>query len=290
MSKFQGRKINPSRFSSSQIKFYLYLVPLCLFTGLPILFIFMHAFKPMDELFAFPPRFFVINPTLDNFKNLFETADNGIPITRYLFNSIVVTLIVVVASIFLSTITGFALSKLEFKSKKIISEINTLALMFVSVAVAIPRYFIINGLGLIDSFIVHVLPLLAMPIGLFLVKQFIDQIPNELIEAARVDGAKEFYIYRKIILPMITPAISTIAILAFQLAWNNTETSSLFINSQEKYTLAFYLSTLTQKVGNTVAGQGMQAAATLILFVPNLILFIIMQSRVMDTMAHSGIK
>lgn len=290
MSKFQGRKINPSRFSSSQIKFYLYLVPLCLFTGLPILFIFMHAFKPMDELFAFPPRFFVINPTLDNFKNLFETADNGIPITRYLFNSIVVTLIVVVASIFLSTITGFALSKLEFKSKKIISEINTLALMFVSVAVAIPRYFIINDLGLIDSFIVHVLPLLAMPIGLFLVKQFIDQIPNELIEAARVDGAKEFYIYRKIILPMITPAISTIAILAFQLAWNNTETSSLFINSQEKYTLAFYLSTLTQKVGNTVAGQGMQAAATLILFVPNLILFIIMQSRVMDTMAHSGIK
>lgn len=290
MSKFQGQRINPIRFHRSQLKFYLYLVPLCLFTGLPILFIFMHAFKPMDELFAFPPKFFVQNPTFDNFKRLFEITSNGIPITRYLFNSITVTVCVVLGSIFLTTITGYALSKMKFKLKKVIMEINTLALMFVSVAVAIPRYFVINKIGIIDTMLSHILPLLAMPVGLFLVKQFIDQIPDALIEAAKVDGASNFLIYRKIILPMIKPAISTVAILAFQASWNNIETSNLFINSQNKYTLTFYLNTLTQKAGNIVAGQGMQAAATLILFLPNLILFIIMQSRVMDTMAHSGIK
>ena len=289
MSKFQGNRMNPRKFSASQIKFYLVLIPLCLFTGLPILFIAINAFKPLDELNSFPPRFFVLNPTLDNFINLFKFAENGVSLSRYLFNSIVISVLTVLATIFLTTITGYALSKMKFKIKNIISEINTIALMFVSVAVAIPRYLIINGLGLIDTFWVHILPLLAMPVGLFLIKQFIDQIPNDLIEAARIDGASEFYIYRRVVIPIIKPAIATVAILSFQSVWNNVETSSIFTNSEEKYTLAYYLSILTQNA-NTVAGQGMQAAATLLLFLPNLVLFIIMQSKVMATMAYTGIK
>ena len=124
---------------------------------------------------------------------------------------------------------------------------------------------------------------------MFLIKQFIDQIPNDLIEAAKIDGATHFQIYLKIILPLITPAIATIAIISFQIVWNNAETSVIYINRESLKTFAFYMSTLTT-TGNAVAGQGMAAAAALIMFLPNLVIFIFLQSKVMNTMAHSGLK
>jgi len=170
--------------------------------------------------------------------------------------------------------------------------INTVALMFVPIAVTIPRFLIIQKLGLMDTFWVHVLPALAMPVGLFLIKQFIDGIPDEVIEAARIDGANDLFIYFQIILPMIKPAIATIAILTFQATWNNADTSSLFINDESLKTFAFYLTTLTSTSAgaNAVAGQGIAAAASLITFLPNLIIFIFLQSQVMSTMSHSGLK
>lgn len=292
MSAFQGTKINPDRFHRSQLKFYAFLIPLAVFMALPIVYVFFHAFKPIDELFAFPPRFFVQKPTLQNFADLFaQSSAAGIPLSRYLFNSVLVTLIVVILTVLISTMAGYALSKKNFRLKQTIFEINTIALMFVPAVVGIPRYLVIEKLGLIDSFGVHILPLLAMPIGLFLVKQFIDQIPNELIEAAYIDGASDFHIFTRIIVPIVKPAIATIAILSFQLVWNNIETSTLYVNDESVKTFAFYMSTLTSQVtGNTVAGQGMAAAATLIMFIPNLVTFIILQSQVMNTMAHSGIK
>ena len=288
---FQGTKINPKKFDKSQIKFFIILIPFAILMALPILFIFSHALKPTSELFEWPPRFIPRNPTLDNFTNLFnQTAESTIPFSRYVANSIYVTVIGVVLTIIITTISAFALSKLKFKGKNTLFNINQYALMFVGTAVAIPRYITISTLGLTDTMIVHILPLLALPVGLFLVKQFIDQIPNELIEAAKLDGATDFQVYLKVIIPVIKPAIATVAILAFQTFWNNVETSNLFINDEQYRTLAFYLSTLTSSVGNTVAGQGMAAAASLLMFVPNLIFFVIVQSKVMDTMAHSGIK
>ncbi len=292
MSAFHGTKINPDRFHKSQLKFYAFLIPLAIFMAMPIVFVFSHAFKPIDELFAYPPRFFVQKPTMQNFIDLMNnTSTSGVPMSRYLFNSISITLIVVFVTVLISTMAGYALSKKRFRLKKTIFEINTLALMFVSAAVVIPRYLLIEKVGLLDTFLVHIFPLIAMPIGLFLVKQFIDQIPNELIEAAQMDGATDYQIFRKIIIPLVKPAIATIAILSFQLVWNNTETSTLFVDNENLKTFAFYMSTLTAtSSGNTVAGQGMAAAASLIMFFPNLIIFIILQSQVMNTMAHSGIK
>ncbi|XZF77869.1 carbohydrate ABC transporter permease [Bacillus sp. AL-1R] len=291
MASFQGTQINPKKFHKSQLKFYLILIPMAIFMGSPIVYIFNHAFKPIDELFAFPPRFFVQKPTIQNFLNLLESGNvGGTPITRYLFNSIVITIVVVVLIILISTMAGYALSKKQFKLKNTIFEVNTLALMFVPAAVAIPRYIIIEKLHLINTFTVHILPLLALPVGLFLVKQFIDQIPNELLEAARMDGASDFQIFFRIIIPNIKPAIATVGILAFQVVWNNIETSDLYVNNEGIKTFAFYMSTLTTGSGNTVAGTGLTAAASLIMFIPNLIIFIFMQKQVMDTMAHSGIK
>lgn len=283
-------KVNPNRFDKSQLKYYALLIPLATFMSLPIIFIINHAFKPMDELFAFPPQFFVYHPTLDNFRNLIAQSNlSGIPMSRYIFNSIVVTTIVVILSILISSMAGFALSKMRFKSKNKLLEINNLALMFVPVAVMIPRYLVIDGVGLIDTYLAHILPLLAMPVGLFLIKQFMDQIPDELIEAAIIDGANEFQVYLKIVVPIVRPALATAAILVFQQVWNNIESSSLFVNTESLRTLAFYMGTLASNT-NIVAGQGVAAAASLIMFLPNLILFIFLQSKVMNTMAHSGLK
>jgi ABC-type glycerol-3-phosphate transport system permease component len=294
ISRFSGahnRGINPKGFHVSQIKFYIVLLPLAVFMLLPMVFIFSNAFKPADELFAYPPRFFVINPTFNNFTELFsKMSTSGIPVSRYLFNSIVITLVTIAASIIVSSTAAYALSKKRFKLKKTLFAINTVALMFVPIAVTIPRFLIIQKLGLLDTFWVHILPGLAMPVGLFLIKQFIDGIPDEVVEAAQVDGAPDLLIYWKIILPMIVPAIATIAILTFQATWNNADISSLYINSESLKTFAFYLSTLTSTSTNIIAGQGIAAAASLIMFLPNLIIFIILQSQVMSTMSHSGLK
>lgn len=290
MSAYRGSNINPKGFDIKQLKIILIILPLALFMLLPIIFIFCHAFKPMDELFAYPPKFFVQRPTLDNFSALMKaSSESGIPLSRYMFNSLIITSVTVVCSILLSTSAGFALSKLKFGAKNKILEINNLALMFVPVAVMIPRYLTINALGLIDTYWAHILPLIAIPVSLFLVKQFIDQVPDALIEAAYIDGANDFYVYRKIILPMIKPAIATSAILAFQQAWVSVESSNLYINNESLKSLAFYMNTLTL-ANNTVAGQGIAAAAALIMFVPNLVLFIILQNSIMNTMAHSGLK
>lgn len=281
---------NPDRFEKSQIKFYVVLAPFVAFMLLPIIFIFNHAFKPMDELFAYPPRFFAQQPTWDNFRNLFRASQiSSIPISRYIFNSVVVTVIVLILSILVSTMAAFVLSKKQFRSKKLLLEINNVALMFVATAVTIPRYLIVETLGITDTVWAHILPLLVMPVGLFLVKQFIDQVPDTLIEAAVIDGATDWQIYRRIILPLIKPAIATLAILSFQTVWNNLETSQLYVNTDSLRTLAFYMNTLASQ-SNVVAGQGIAAAASLIMFVPNLVLFIIFQSNVMNTMSTSGIK
>jgi|AMWB02.1.fsa_nt_gi ABC-type glycerol-3-phosphate transport system permease component len=289
----RNRGINPQGFHVSQIKFYLLLIPLAAFMLLPVVFIFSNAFKPPDELFAFPPRFFVIHPTFKNFTDLFsKLSTSGIPVSRYLFNSIIITLVSVAASILVSSTAAFALSKKNFKLKQTLFAINTIALMFVPIAVTIPRFLVIERLNLLDTFWVHILPGLAMPVGLFLLKQFIDGIPNEVIEAAQIDGANDLHIYWRIILPMIRPALATIAILTFQAAWNNAETSTLYINNESLKSFAFYLGTLTSTAtgANAVAGQGIAAAAALIMFLPNLIIFIFLQSQVMSTMSHSGLK
>ena len=283
--------IDPQHFDRSQIKFFAYLIPTALVMGLPILLIFINAFKPRTELFAYPPRFWVNNPTLENFETLFDiSANTSTPASRYLFNSIVSTLCVMLLTLLITVCGAYCLSKKNFKLKNLIFTANTLALMFVPVSVGIPRYFIMVSAGMYDSFLSHIVPLLAMPVGLFLVKQFMDQIPDALIEAAEIDGASDFTIIRRIIIPMVLPALSTVSILAFQASWNGLEASQIFINNDTLKTFSFYMTTLAAGSGNAVTGQGVSAAATLILFLPNLILFIILQSRVMNSMAHSGIK
>lgn len=287
---YRGRKINPQKFERGQIKIILIILPLVIFVALPLVFIANHAFKPMEELFAFPPTFFVRNATFENFTKIMKfSRTSGIPLGRYIFNSIIVTLCTVGLSLLLTTCAAFALAKIKFRGRSLLMHINQIALMFVATAVLIPRYLVICQLGMIDTIWAHVLPLVAMPVALFLVKQFVEQVPDSLIEAAYMDGATDFKVYTKVILPMIRPAVATAAILVFQQVWTNLETSNYYMNDDSMKTLTFYMNSFVS-VNNTVAGQGMAAAATLIMFVPNLILFIVLQNSVMNTMANSGIK
>ena len=287
----KSMQVNPKSFDKAHIKFYVILIPMAIFMLLPVVYIFSQAFKPISELMMFPPRFFVQQPTSKNFTDLLRAASGtGVPMTRYLVNSVFITVVAIASTLVITTSTGYALSKKKFTAKKTLFSINQMALMFVPIAVAIPRYLVIDGIGLNDNFLVHIIPYLAMPVGLFLVKQFIDQVPDELIEAAKIDGANDYHILFRIIIPLVTPALATVAILTFQIIWNSTESSNLYIITETKKTFAFYLSTLTSNQVVSIAGAGMAAAATLIMFIPNLIIFIFMQSKVMDTMSHSGIK
>lgn len=288
--RFHGQKLNPSRLDRSQIKIFAILIPLAVVMALPIVYIVVTAFKPLDELFAFPPKFFVRKPTTQNFRSILTNMSSlGIPFSRYLINSLVITILVIVLSIFISLSAGYVLSKKKFKAKKLLFSINTLSLMFVPAAVGIPRYLIISKAQLINTFAIQILPLLAMPVCLFLVKQFIDQVPDSLIESARMDGAGDLTIMLRIVGPVVKPSLATVGMLAFQAGWNSIEASNLYILDDTLRTLPFYMSALTSQA-NVVAGAGMAAASSLIQFLPNLIVFIVLQSRVINTMAYSGIK
>lgn len=287
--RLQATQIDPQHFSRGQLKFYCILVPLAMFMVLPVIMTINRAFMPLGELFAFPPHIFAKNPTLNNFKSLFAVSSTtGVPLSRYLLNSVIVTLMTVVLNLLITILGAYAFAKKKFKGKNLLFEINQLALMFVPTAVAISRYLVIVELELTDTWLVHVLPLAAMPVGLFLVKQFMDQIPDALIEAAVIDGASELTIIGKIVVPIVKPALATSVVLTFQQVWMAVEASNNYITDDSMRTLAYFLNSLS--TNNTVAAAGMAAAASVILFVPNLIIFVCMQSQVMNTMSHSGIK
>lgn len=290
MAKLQGSRINPKHFSRSQIKFYIILLPLAVFFLLPVLILVNNAFKPLGELYAFPPTIIAKNPTLKNFEDLLAlSGSTGVPMTRYLLNSILVTALTILLNLIITIMGAYAFSKKKFRIKNALFNINQTALMFVATAVGVPRYLIITNMGLTNTWLAHVLPLIAMPVGLFLVKQFVDQIPDALIEAAIMDGAKDFKIIQKVIIPLVKPALATSMVFTFQSVWGSMDASNLYITNETMRTLTYYL-TSAISTNNAVAASGIQAAATLILFIPNVIVFIITQSMIMNTMTHSGIK
>jgi len=290
LKKIKRVKQRKLKFKRAQWPIYLLLSPMVLMSVLPILYIVFTAFKPIGELFAYPPKFITLRPTFDNFRKLFEASEDTVfPLSMYLFNSIVSTVLVVFIGMAIALCAAYVLSKKRFRGRNMIFKMNTLSMMFVATAVSIPRYLIIKEVGLIDNFWANIIPMLATPVGVFLLKQFVDQLPDALIEAARIDGANDYQIIWKIVLPLVKPALATVAILLFQNSWNSMEASKMFINTESLKTFAFYMNTLSNS-GNGVAGVGISAAASLLMFLPNVVLFVMMQSKVMNTMAHSGMK
>lgn len=280
-----------TKMDKTQYIILFFLIVLSLFMLLPIIYIFNHAFKPLHELFLFPPTFIVRAPTIQNFIELLSLSQSTfVPVSRYIFNSVVVTIITTLAMVVTSAFCAYALSKQKFPGANLVFNTIMLSLLFVPTVIQIPRFVVVQSIGIMNTYWGHVLPLIALPVGVFLMKQFIDGVPNEVMEAAKIDGASEMRIFLQIVLPIVTPAVATIAIISFQNVWGNVETSQLFMQDESMKTLPYYMMSLTANLANTVARQGAAAAGALIMFLPQLIIFLFFQSKVIDTMAHSGIK
>ncbi len=278
------------RFAPSRLLLIAFLAAIGIFMLLPIIFLVNNAFKPLNEMFVFPPRIFVQQPTMYNFEQLFlHSAAGVVPFSRYLFNSVVIATVTTLAVIVVSTMAGYVLSKHRFHFKAFIMGAVMIALMFTPETVSIPRYLIVSGLGLKDTYLAHVLPFLASPVAVFLMKQFIDQIPNSLIEAAKLDGAPDMYIFIKIIIPLTSPAVATAGIITFQLVYMDVEASSLYMTKETMKTLSYYAEAMTQNIPGT-AQVSVAAAIGLLMFVPNLIIFLLFQRKMIQTMLHSGVK
>ena len=277
-------------FSVSWFFTYLFMILLVAFTSLPLVYMVSTAFKPIDELFIYPPQFLVRKPTLQSFRDLLTAMDSSVvPFTRYIYNSVFTTIITVLSTVIISCMGAFALSKYKLPGSKVVFQIIILALMFSSYTTQIPSYMIVSKLGLINKYSALIIPKLAVAYNFFVIKQFADQLPNELLEAARVEGAHEWKIFWKIAMPILKPAWSTLVVFSFVSNWNDYFTPLIFTNKQAMKTLPLALQTIAGGPG-AVARSGAVAAATFIATVPTIVIFVIMQAKVMETMAYSGIK
>lgn len=278
------RKLNRS-FTVSFLLFLL-LAVFGLFMAIPLVYAVNNAFKPLDELFIFPPRIMVNNPTLDNFFDLFALMGNSwVPLSRYIANTLVITLVGTFGHILLASAAAYPLAKHKFPGSQIIFSTVVLSLMFSGTVTAIPNYMMMSWLGWINTHLSIIIPSLAFPLGLFLMKQFMEQIPDALVEAAKIDGASEYRIYWQIVMPNVKPAWLTLMILQFPMLWGSD--GGNFIYSENLKTLHYALGQIA--LGG-IARAGVGAAVALILMVVPITLFILSQSSVIQTMATSGMK
>jgi len=276
----------PNRSVGGNIVIFAILIILGVFTALPLIYTIVNAFKPFDEIFIFPPRLYVRRPTLDNFVLLFQLATNmWVPFSRYVFNSLFICVVGTIGHILIASLAAYPLAKHQFAAKRIINEIIVLALLFTPQVTYIPLYIIMSNLKLIDTYGALIFPAWQMTLGLFLMRQFMTQIPDALLEAAKIDGAHELGIWWRIVMPNVKPAWLTLMILSFQQLWNQTGGSFIFSESLKP------LPTLMSQIAAAgIARAGVGAAVALVLMIPPIILFIISQSSVMETMVNAGIK
>ncbi|HPA60450.1 MAG TPA: carbohydrate ABC transporter permease [Clostridia bacterium] len=252
----------------------------------PVVFLVSNAFKPINELFIFPPKLFVINPTLDNFTDLFDLLSNSlVPFTRYLFNTLLIVLLGSIGHILLSSMAAFPLAKFRFPGAKTLSNIVTLSLMFTAAVTAVPNYIIMSRLGLVDTYWAIILPAFSMSLGLFLMKNFMEQVPDALVDAAQIDGATYFTMLWRIVMPAVKPAWITLFIVSFQTLWGNTAGNFIYTESMKPLPAM-----LSQIAGSGVARAGVVAATSLIMFIVPVVVFTVSQSNVLETMSTSGIK
>ncbi len=284
--KLKGTSRQAGRKHGGTVAVFLMLLITGLFMLLPIYLTIVMSLKPVEELFIFPPKLYTLRPTLDNFRDMFDVMkSNRVPFSRYVFNSVAVTISVTVLQCFFASMAAFVLAKCKFPGSKLINSIIVIALLYQSNVIYIMQYMVMSKMGIIDTPLALIFPAVASPMGLFLMRQSISQIPDSMIEAAKVDGAGLFRICWQIVMPNQKPALMTLIIFAFQGAWNIQAGSVVF---QEQYkTLP---TVVTQAAASGLARAGVAMAAAVFMLIPPVIVFILAQRQVIETMAHSGIK
>ena len=275
-----------NRSVGGSIALLLFLFLFALVSLFPVVFKVSNAFNPLKELFIFPPKLFVMQPTTANFSDLFELLSGSlVPFLRYLFNTLFIVLLGSIGHVILSSMAAFPLAKFKFPGVKLINRMILLALMFSAAVTAVPNFMILSNLRLIDTYWAVILPSLALSVGLFLMKNFMEQVPDALIDAAMIDGCNYFVMLWKIVMPAVKPAWITLFIISFQGLWGNTGGSFLY-----KENIKPLSAMLGQIAGGGVGRTGVVAAISLMMFVVPVVIFIISQSNVLETMTTSGIK
>jgi ABC-type glycerol-3-phosphate transport system permease component len=286
MSKKLIKKRKPNRSIAGDIALYVFLVLVAIVMVFPIVYAVSSALKPLDELFKFPPRVFPQHPTLDNFSDLFVTMGKSwVTFTRYLFNTVFITFVGTAGHLIIASMGAFVLAKYDFPGNKAFFKLVTVAMMFTGWVTQIPNYLILNKLGWIDTYWSIIIPAFASPMGLFLMKQFMEGLPTSLIEAAKIDGANEWKVFSGIVMPNVKPAWMTLIIFSVQALWNNK--ASTYIYSEERKTLVYALQQI-QSGGIARTGQG--AAVLVVVMIVPIIIFVFSESQILETMASSGLK
>jgi multiple sugar transport system permease protein len=250
----------------------------------PFVWMLLGAFKPRGEFLQSVPSWLPQNPTLDNFQRLVARLD----FPRFFFNSIVVATVVTAGNLIFSPMLGYALAKIPFAGSRPLLLLVLATLMLPASATLIPLFVLMSTLGLVNTYPGLILPFLAGAFGVFLTRQFFQGLPDELLEAARIDGAGEFRIFWTIAMPLATPVLATLGILTFLGSWNGFIYPLVMAQEPAMYTLPVALATFA--TGQFQADHGMLMAGSVILVVPVLVIFVIVQRWVTEGIATTGLK
>lgn len=285
--KKRQKKLRLNRSASGNITINILLCSMGLFMVLPMVYAISNSLKPLSELWIYPPQFFVENPTFSNFRDLFNMmSDSWVPFSRYLANTVLISIIGTGGHVIISSFCAYAFAKHDFPGREILFKLVVFSLMFSPVVTSVPSYLIMAKFRLIDSHWSIILPAFCSSLGLYLMKQFMEaNIPDTLIEAAHIDGASENTVFLKIVMPLVKPAWLTLLIFSFQSLWGVQATTT--IRSEELKTLSYALS---QVVSGGIARQGAAAAASVIMMIVPIFVFVLTQSNVVETVATSGMK
>ncbi len=287
VSKQRARKLRRrNRSLMGDMGLTLVLAFFGLFSLFPLIFTVVNAFKPLSEIFIIPPKMTVENPTLNNFFDLATIVESfNVPLSRYIFNTGMITFLGTFGTVLLGSMAAFPLAKYTFPGSRAMSNIIVYALMFNASVTAIPNYLIMSRLGMIDTYWAVILPAVGSTLGLYLMKNFMVQIPDEMLEAAKIDGAGEFKTYWSVVMPLCKPAWITLVILSFQQMWGTT--GGVFIYTEELKPVTYVLQ---QLVSGGISRTGVSSAISFIMLLVPVSVFVLSQSNVIETMATSGVK
>jgi multiple sugar transport system permease protein len=263
---------------------YVVLALGLLVTLAPFLWMLLGSLKPEAELQRVPPTWWPETPSFDNFRQLFDRLD----FPRFFANSVLVAVAVTAGNLVFCSMVGYALAKLDFAGKRLLFGLVLGMLMVPGVVTFVPLFVLVANLGLVNTYPGLVLPFLVTPLGVFLMRQFIMGLPDELIEAARIDGAGEWRIFSRVIMPLCGPALATLGILTFLSSWNNFLWPLVVAQSEDKYTLPVALALVS--VGQNATRYGLLLAGSVVVILPVIALFVALQRYFVQGIATTGIK
>ncbi len=289
MAKLRIRKSNHAmnRSLGGDIGINAILVIFGAFMFIPMLYTIIQSLKPLDELWVYPPRFWVQKPTFDNFSDLLKLMSSSwVPFSRYIFNTAFISVLGTFGNVIFSSFAAYALAKIKFPGRNLLFNIVVYSLMFNSTVTAITNFLSMSILRLVDTYWAIIIPACATSLGLYLMKQFMEtSVPDAVLESARLDGASEWTIFWKLVMPMVKPAWMTLIVFSFKDLWNTG--ASAFIYSEQLKTFNY---AINQIITGGISRQGAGAASTVVMMIVPIAVFVFSQSNVIETMSTSGMK